>query len=117
MPVARAGDPSAPNGSVPAGSRAIDYTELDLPPADPRGLVAYVRGAFAHCVAARPTTINGVSAMRGTAASELESGTKAHYVLLMSDHRVNWAVLDGSGWTPAAITHALTSLAGHHPRR
>lgn len=102
-----AGNQAPPESS--AGTKAVTYALVDLPQADPAGLVDYLHVAFAACAKATSRTVAGVSALVGRVRSEYGAGS-AQVVLLRRGSRVVWASLDGSGWGPGEQQRAVTVL-------
>lgn len=96
----------------PPGSKVLTYRYLDLPGQDTRGVIGYLQRAFTQCAQAKPwTTVAGVVALKGTTSSDLDPKMTAECVLLVSERRVGWVVLDGSGWTNDDRTRALQVVA------
>ena len=79
----------------------LTYRYLDLPPEDTRGVLGYLQRAFTQCAHAKPVpTVAGVTALRGS-TWDVDPKVTTECVLLMTDRRVGWLLLEGSGWTSA----------------
>lgn len=105
------GDTVGDIGPSLPGARALDFRQFDLAVGDPRGLVPYLRSAFEKCTRAKPTTIDGLAAMAGSAASKQGATVPAQFVLLTTGTRAAWVLLEGSGWTSEGRARALREVA------
>lgn len=93
------------------GAKMLVYRYLDLPSEDTRDVHGYLRRAFTHCAHAKPVaTVAGVIALRGS-TWDVDPTVTTECVLLMTDRRVGWLLLDGSGWTVADRQRALRVVA------
>lgn len=89
----------------------LAYRYLDLPSDDTRDVHGYLRRAFTQCAHATPVpTVAGVTALRGS-TRDVDPKVATHYILLMTDLRVGWLRLEGSGWTSADRQRALQVVA------
>ena len=99
-------------GADTPGAKVLTFRYLDVPPEDTRDVRGYLQRAFTQCAHAKPVpTVAGVTALRGATTSELDPKVTTECVLLMTDRRVGWLLLDGSGWTSADRTRALQAVA------
>ena len=93
------------------GARMLTYRYLDLPREDTRDVHGYLQRAFTQCAHAKPVpTVAGVTALRGSTWG-VDPQVTTECVLLMTDRRVGWLLLDGSGWKSADRTRALQAVA------
>ena len=93
------------------GAKMLVYRYLDLPAEDTRDVLGYLRRAFTQCAHAKPVpTVAGMTALRGS-TWDVEPKVTTECVLLMTDRRVGWFLLQGSGWTSADRRRALQVVA------
>lgn len=94
------------------GAKVLTYRYLDLPPEDTRDVRDYLQRAFTQCAHAKPVpTVAGIAALTGATSSERDPKMSTECALLISDRRVGWLLLDGSGWTNDDRTRALQVVA------
>lgn len=98
-------------GADTPGARVSAYRYLDLPSEDTRDVRGYLRRAFTQCAHAKLVpTVAGVTALRGS-TWDVDPKVTTECVLLMTDRRVGWLLLEGSGWTSADRQRALQAVA------
>jgi hypothetical protein len=103
------GSPVDENGNI-EGARSLHYEQLNVRRGDPRGLLPYLRAAFAKCADARPAVVAGRTALVGHVTSLQGYAVPTEVVLITGSTSAVWVQLAGDGWDALSRDRAARAV-------